>query len=272
MDLDRVSGLHLRYFLCVVDEGSVAAAARVLRVSQPSLSQQISQLEGRLGMSLFERSAHGMRKTRAGSMLDDAARAWMSALRSITSTDRQPTAVGIPRASGPDVLEWVRGHVGGAIDFRPCTSAAAPAMVLDHRLDAAVVRAVPAAFTHRLTCVALPPQPLGLLVSVGTADQYGIGVGQPVSLDSLAGCRLLWFDEKRAPEHARKLRELLRQAGWEPDTYIFDPASDSLTLDALRNNLVLVALRPEPDETPLDLRWSPVTPTLAEEFSLITRA
>ncbi len=272
MDLDRVSGLHLRYFLCVVDEGSVAAAARVLRVSQPSLSQQISQLEGRLGMSLFERSAHGMRKTRAGSMLDDAARAWMSALRSITSTDRQPTAVGIPRGSAPDVLEWVRGHVGGAIDFRPCTSATAPAMVLDHRLDAAVVRAVPAAFPHRLTCVALPPQPLGLLVSVGTADQYGIGVGQPVSLDSLAGCRLLWFDEKRAPEHARKLRELLRQAGWAPDTYIFDPASESLTLDALRNNLGLVALRPEPDETPLDLRWSPVTPTLAEEFSLITRA
>ena len=97
-------------------------------------------------------------------------------------------------------------------------------------------------------------------------------MGQPGSLDSLAGCQLLWFDEKRAPEHARKLRELLRQAGWEPDTYIFDPASDSLTLDALRNNLGLVALRPEPDETPLDLRWSPVTPTLAEEFSLITRA
>lgn len=271
MDLDRVSGLHLRYFLCVVDEGSVAAAARRLNVSQPSISQQISQLERRLGVSLFERSAQGMLKTPEGDKLDAAAHAWITALRSITSTKPAPKIVGIPRGSGPDILEWVRRHLEGAIEFQPCTSATAPTMVLDRRFDAAVVRTLPASLAHRVASVTLPPQPLGLLTSAHTADKYGIDMHQAVHLDSLDGCWLLWFDERRAPEHARKLREQLRQSGWEPDTYALDPASDSLTLDALRNSPDLVALRPEPDETPPDLRWSPVTPSLSEQFILITR-
>lgn len=75
MDIDRVSGLHLRYFLAVTDHGSVAAAARGLNVAQPSLSQQISQLEQRLGVVLFDRTSAGMTPTPAGVELERAARA-----------------------------------------------------------------------------------------------------------------------------------------------------------------------------------------------------
>lgn len=57
---------HLRYFLAVVDSGSVAAAARQLHIVQPALSPQIRDLEEELGAALFSRNARGVELTAAG--------------------------------------------------------------------------------------------------------------------------------------------------------------------------------------------------------------
>jgi DNA-binding transcriptional LysR family regulator len=46
---------RLRYFLAVVDHGSVNKAAAALHVAQPSLSQAIRALERDLGLDLFRR-------------------------------------------------------------------------------------------------------------------------------------------------------------------------------------------------------------------------
>ena len=46
---------QLRYFLAVVDHGSVNKAAAALHVAQPSLSQAIRALERDLGLDLFRR-------------------------------------------------------------------------------------------------------------------------------------------------------------------------------------------------------------------------
>lgn len=56
----------LRYFLAVVDEGSVTAAADVVHVAQPSLSRQLRGLERDLGMDLFVRDGGRLRLTAAG--------------------------------------------------------------------------------------------------------------------------------------------------------------------------------------------------------------
>lgn len=45
----------LRYFVAVAETGSVSAAARAVRVAQPSLSRQLSGLERQLGLTLFDR-------------------------------------------------------------------------------------------------------------------------------------------------------------------------------------------------------------------------
>ena len=46
---------RLKVFVAVVDEGSFTRAARVLDISQPAVSQNISELEKMLGFSLLER-------------------------------------------------------------------------------------------------------------------------------------------------------------------------------------------------------------------------
>jgi LysR family transcriptional regulator, transcriptional activator of nhaA len=57
---------HLRYFWVVATEGSIVAASRRLRVSHPTVSAQISELEERLGVALFERRGRGLALTEAG--------------------------------------------------------------------------------------------------------------------------------------------------------------------------------------------------------------
>lgn len=56
----------LRYFLAVVDAGSVSAAAREIRVAQPSLSRQLRALERTLGLTLFSRGEGRLVLTSAG--------------------------------------------------------------------------------------------------------------------------------------------------------------------------------------------------------------
>ena len=57
---------HVYYFHVAASEGSVARAAEHLGVTQPTVSEQIRQLEKTLGLTLFERTATGLRLTPAG--------------------------------------------------------------------------------------------------------------------------------------------------------------------------------------------------------------
>jgi DNA-binding transcriptional LysR family regulator len=60
---------QLRTFLDVVGTGSFSAAARHLNLTQPAISQQIKELEGRLGVRLIERLGKRAYATEAGKEL-----------------------------------------------------------------------------------------------------------------------------------------------------------------------------------------------------------
>ena len=64
--MDTLNYHHLRYFWAVAREGSLRRAAEILRVSQPSMSAQIKQLEDSLETPLFRREGRGLALTEAG--------------------------------------------------------------------------------------------------------------------------------------------------------------------------------------------------------------
>lgn len=55
-----------RAFLATVEEGSLSAAARALKLTQPTLSRQVAALEEDLGVTLFERVGRALVPTAAG--------------------------------------------------------------------------------------------------------------------------------------------------------------------------------------------------------------
>jgi DNA-binding transcriptional LysR family regulator len=57
---------HLRYFLAVIEHGTVTAAATQLHVAQPAISRQLQTLERELGVALFSRRGPRLVLTHAG--------------------------------------------------------------------------------------------------------------------------------------------------------------------------------------------------------------
>lgn len=66
LSVETLNFHHLRYFWCVVEEGGVLPASRRLRVSHPTVSAQLRELEGQFGAKLFERRGRNLELTPFG--------------------------------------------------------------------------------------------------------------------------------------------------------------------------------------------------------------
>jgi len=66
---------QLEYLVAVADEGHIGRAAARCFVAQPSLSEQLKQLETQLGAAVTERVGRGIRLTAVGAELAERARA-----------------------------------------------------------------------------------------------------------------------------------------------------------------------------------------------------
>ncbi|MFF4951854.1 transcriptional regulator CynR [Streptomyces chattanoogensis] len=89
---------HLRYLLAVAEHGSFTRAAEELRISQPTLSQQVKQLERTVGAQLLDRTGRTVRLTDAGETYVPYAR---RALRDLAAAERAVL----------DVADLSRGHL-----------------------------------------------------------------------------------------------------------------------------------------------------------------
>ncbi|HTM46361.1 MAG TPA: LysR substrate-binding domain-containing protein [Polyangiaceae bacterium] len=65
---------QLRVFAAVAREQSITKAAKTLKISQPAVSKQLSELEEAIGTTLVDRLPRGIRLTEAGSVLEEHAR------------------------------------------------------------------------------------------------------------------------------------------------------------------------------------------------------
>lgn len=73
----------LRTFRAVYKTKSLSKAAELLMVSQPTVSQQISALESRMGKKLFERKSKGVKETDVGQMLNTMISGSIEALENV---------------------------------------------------------------------------------------------------------------------------------------------------------------------------------------------
>ncbi|MCX5192585.1 transcriptional regulator CynR [Streptomyces sp. NBC_00249] len=89
---------HLRYLLAVAEQHSFTRAAEELHISQPTLSQQIKQLERMVGVPLLDRGGRSVRLTDAGEAYAHHAR---RALRDLEAAER----------AVHDVADLSRGHL-----------------------------------------------------------------------------------------------------------------------------------------------------------------
>ncbi len=80
---------QLRYFISIVDQGSVSSAARVLHIAQPALSQHIANLEDELTTELLVRSSRGVKPTKAGEVLYHHARKIVAQMKQATDDVRR---------------------------------------------------------------------------------------------------------------------------------------------------------------------------------------
>lgn len=115
----------LRYFVAVAEERHFGRAATRLRMTQPSLSRAVKQLERDLGALLLERSPSWVRPTPAGAALYDEARMLLeqaehARARVATAAGEATLTIGTfgEPIGGPVVTAFRRRHPGVAVHVR----------------------------------------------------------------------------------------------------------------------------------------------------------
>ncbi|MGW1260004.1 transcriptional regulator CynR [Streptomyces sp. NPDC002513] len=146
---------HLRYLLAVAERGSFTRAAEDLRISQPTLSQQVRQLERTVGVQLLDRTGRSVRLTDAG---ETYARYARRALRDLAVAQRavqdvQDLSRGHLRLAvtptftaylvGPLTAEFHSRHPGITLDVREMTQDRIESALLADDLDLGIAFAGP---------------------------------------------------------------------------------------------------------------------------------
>ena len=85
---------QIRDFVEVAKSGSLRAAARAVRVSQPAITKSIRQLESELGVQLLQRNARGAATTPAGKAFLARARVVQAELRKAAKSAGASTSPG----------------------------------------------------------------------------------------------------------------------------------------------------------------------------------
>ncbi len=80
---------QLRYFVQIIESGSLAKASRQLFIAQPALSQQLAKLEAEVGKPLLVRTSKGVTPTENGTALHHHARFMLRQLDQALSIARQ---------------------------------------------------------------------------------------------------------------------------------------------------------------------------------------
>ncbi len=259
----------LGYFVVVAQEGQITRAAAKLHMTQPSLSQAITQLEDELGLQLFERHARGVSLTSAGerfyakaALAVTATAEVQEAANALVRAELGTIALGFvgapPGLDSPRALEaFSRAHPRIDIRYRELPFPSAPTTAWLAEVDVAVCHTPPAhprVWTEPLRSeprVVLAPRrhPLadaGELDVADVVDQTFIGMNSSVET-SWAG---FWSldDHRGGPpanvtsDRASNAQEVLAALAVRPAITTV-PASVAALIPNASSDLVTIPLR-----------------------------
>ncbi len=206
----------LATFVSVVDNGSMAAAARLLNITPAAVAQQIRTLERQIGAPLIARAGRTVSVTEAGTRILGRARTLLREVSDLRAVATDDGAAGELRLGAsttaltgilPDILaRTVARFPSISVFIKPGYSADLHRAVESGELDAAVVLQAP--FVLHKTCgwQLLREEPLVVLAPQGMAGR------DPHEL--LASEPLIRYD--RNQWGGRKADEYLRRARIEP--------------------------------------------------------
>lgn len=207
---------QLKHFLAVGELGSITAAARKLRLTQPALSRQIKALEEELDTALLERGAHSVSLTPAGEVLLAEARKWIKSGEMMIEKVRA-TALGEPLRVGyaPSLAgEFLSVAIGRFTQFHPRVR------VSLHDWSSAEMRAGLAAGKLDLI-VAAPCTGIQEPIRWISLREYGWQVVMPsdhplgkkklVAAKDLNGQKLLLYDRENYPDYWDRITGYFRE-------------------------------------------------------------
>lgn len=140
---------QLQYFLTLTQTKSIAAAARALDIAQPSISQQVTNLEHELGVALFVRSFQGMELTKAGEKFEAYAAKWLleynktkQVLKEFSQGGKHTIKVGMLESIGNvlslELISAIQAYSDIALDVQVVPSYQMEALLNDNKLDIAI--------------------------------------------------------------------------------------------------------------------------------------
>jgi LysR family cyn operon transcriptional activator len=188
---------HLRYLLAVAEHNNFTRAAKDLHVSQPTLSQQIKQLERIVGAQLLDRTGRTVRLTEAGEAYVHYARC---ALRDLAAAERAVldvadlsrghlrlalTQTSTAYLLGPLTAELHSRHPGITLDVKEMTQDRIEASLLADELDLGIAFHGP--HLPGITAAAVCTETLSLVIG---AHQPEAGREEPLRVRDLAGRHL----------------------------------------------------------------------------------
>ena len=182
-----------RYICAIAREGSITAAAKKLYVSQPSLSQMLKQVEGELGVALFDRSVSPFQLTYAGEKYLQAANTILAANERLENqiqeireenSGRLRLGISVQRAMQvlPLALPWFAvqfPHV--TLEITERGSAHLEELVMKGEIDLAL--AALESVSPRLTYELIEEEVIGILAGKKSPLTGRYPSGAPVTLD-----------------------------------------------------------------------------------------
>jgi DNA-binding transcriptional LysR family regulator len=182
----------LRTFVTVVDNGSMAAAARLLNITPAAVAQQIHSLERQVGAPLIARAGRTVSVTEAGTRILERARAMLrdvADLRAVATDDGTSgelrLGAGTTALTGilPDILmRTVARFPQISVFIKPGYSVDLHRAVESGELDAAIVLEAPFALHKTCGWELLREEPLVVLApeSMAGCDPHELLATQPL--------------------------------------------------------------------------------------------